>query len=687
MERTVGDIEVGVETDRSAMDRVTSSIAEMGSESRTTSRSVTKLGTSLAGATLHSKLLNFTIVAVGAAIPLVAVAAGVATGAIGGLASIAAVAASGLGAFALAAAGNVAKVNEVRDEVKKLNEQLRDTDDAEKRAELIKERTRLLNELTPAQRSLARSINEAERAWNNFLDTTSQSVSGALTSWIKTVEPGLKAITPLVEEVAAAVKGLGTTFRLDLQGGFLGDFISFLEGKAGPTVRKFGGIFRNAFKGITGIIEAFWPLGQDILDWLVGASKSFAEWGQTLKDNKQFQAFVDWVREAGPQFLDLMTAVGELVLEVGKSIAQAFTAERFGAINKSFIELITLFTNLLTETVKLERGMRTFGNNIPGIVGQIGGAWGLIKSALVAPVRTARTMVIVQLNQLAINALGVMLDMLGGIVRALAPLPGNMEAPFRVARRRIAGKMTEINADSQRQLTNLNSTVQSKMNGIPPRFTSAWQKARGRTSGGLRNIRASAGSGAQGVVNSQDRVRTGVPRKHRQGWNSAESATRSGKSGVVNEASTVPGLIVTAFAGLSPRMFSIGVSIMSGLQSGIQSMIGAVTSAASAAASSAAAAARGELGIESPSKVFEHIGRQTGQGLALGLDRSRPMVTNAAAGMLGSAAAVSAAGTGQRPLTGDVNINTGRDASARELVDELSFELRRRRRGGVMAGA
>lgn len=72
---------------------------------------------------------------------------------------------------------------------------------------------------------------------------------------------------------------------------------------------------------------------------------------------------------------------------------------------------------------------------------------------------------------------------------------------------------------------------------------------------------------------------------------------------------------------------SIGSNIIAGIKNGIINGAGAIADAAASAASAAFNAAKGLLGINSPSKVFAWIGRMCDEGLAIGFVENMPRAT------------------------------------------------------------
>jgi hypothetical protein len=98
------------------------------------------------------------------------------------------------------------------------------------------------------------------------------------------------------------------------------------------------------------------------------------------------------------------------------------------------------------------------------------------------------------------------------------------------------------------------------------------------------------------------------------------AAVVSGAGQIVAEISSWPGKFVGALGDTGSLLVDAGRNLVQGLINGITGMIGSAIAAAANLAGQVAAAAKGALGIHSPSKVFTDIGAQTMQGLENGID-------------------------------------------------------------------
>jgi len=94
----------------------------------------------------------------------------------------------------------------------------------------------------------------------------------------------------------------------------------------------------------------------------------------------------------------------------------------------------------------------------------------------------------------------------------------------------------------------------------------------------------------------------------------------------------------------------VGKNVINGIIKGIKNGAQAIANAAKEVAQAALDAAKGFLGIESPSKVFEGVGLNIGAGMVEGIDRSTNEAKKAIQGLLKAASGEAVLTLGVRPL-------------------------------------
>lgn len=121
-----------------------------------------------------------------------------------------------------------------------------------------------------------------------------------------------------------------------------------------------------------------------------------------------------------------------------------------------------------------------------------------------------------------------------------------------------------------------------------------------------------------------------------RGWDDTKTATSTKIGEVVDYVSELPGRILTGLGDLSSLLTSAGRDLVSGFLGGIGDMATAAADKAGEVAAGAVARVKSILGINSPSKVFRDLGRDTGKGMVLGLQGQARSVQKAASDLVGT---------------------------------------------------
>jgi len=99
------------------------------------------------------------------------------------------------------------------------------------------------------------------------------------------------------------------------------EFFTTIADATPGLVQAFTEIGLNLATGFVAILEAFMPLGLQFVEWLVGASGSFADWAASLEDSSAFQDFVGWLEEMGPRLEALFSALGGALVNLAIAMA------------------------------------------------------------------------------------------------------------------------------------------------------------------------------------------------------------------------------------------------------------------------------------------------------------------------------------------------------------------------------
>ena len=158
---------------------------------------------------------------------------------------------------------------------------------------------------------------------------------------------------------------------------------------------------------------------------------------------------------------------------------------------------------------------------------------------------------------------------------------------------------------------------------------------------GIRSGMSAVNSSVQQVILTVARtISISFPSFKNGGSTLASNVAEGIRSGVGRVNSAVTSLVSGASSrlrGYYSSFYSAGTYVASGFANGIRSRINSAASAAAAMASAASAAARKNLGIKSPSRVFKKIGSYVPQGFAIGITKFSGAVEKATRSMTGRA--------------------------------------------------
>ena len=219
---------------------------------------------------------------------------------------------------------------------------------------------------------------------------------------------------------------------------------------------------------------------------------------------------------------------------------------------------------------------------------------------------------------------------LAAVTRAFNTVVSTISSALAKASARVRAVWTAITSATSSAFSRIVSTITGALSRAVSAITSGWNRARSATSSAFSSIRSAVSSAISGVVSTVRSGFSNVVSAITTAFSRMVSAAQSGVGRVVGVVAGLAGRARSAASNMAGALFSAGSSLISGLIGGIQAAAGRVASAARSVVQNAINAAKGALGIASPSKVFMEIGKNTGQGMALGLASTRGLVQAAA---------------------------------------------------------
>lgn len=133
-----------------------------------------------------------------------------------------------------------------------------------------------------------------------------------------------------------------------------------------------------------------------------------------------------------------------------------------------------------------------------------------------------------------------------------------------------------------------------------------------------------------GVKSSMNTLGSSLKSKASSAINSFNAAIRAGAGGARNAVSSVMNAAKGAVGNIASHFRSVGRNIVQGFVNGISSLLGSVRNIASQMASIVSKIVRDKNKVKSPSRLFMEIGGYIGEGYAIGLKKSVPIIAKSA---------------------------------------------------------
>lgn len=203
-----------------------------------------------------------------------------------------------------------------------------------------------LSKLTPAQAATAKALQSLKAAFSDFQNTLAPDVLPLFTKGFQMLAGLLPTFEPIVKRAAKAFSGL-----LDQMGAFGSSaagqsMVKFFSKQVAPAITTLGTVFANVFAGIGGLLVGFAPLIKPVEAALIGATAAFAKFGQTAGTNQGFQNFLAYLQQVGPQVVAFLGAFVSAIAHLVTALAPLG-----GPILAGLTATLSLFNKIPTPVV------------------------------------------------------------------------------------------------------------------------------------------------------------------------------------------------------------------------------------------------------------------------------------------------------------------------------------------------
>lgn len=178
-----------------------------------------------------------------------------------------------------------------------------------------------MDRLGPQAQTFVTQFQELRPVLGDIRDAAARGWFPGLTESLTELEAIAPEVADLFERVGETGGRLVAEGASALAGPEWADFRSFLTTDAPPALDELGRTIGNLTLGMAELWMAFDPVNDDFSRWLLDASRSFADWADSLAYTQGFEDFVGYLRQTGPQVADLAASVGDAFLQIAQAAA------------------------------------------------------------------------------------------------------------------------------------------------------------------------------------------------------------------------------------------------------------------------------------------------------------------------------------------------------------------------------
>ena len=150
--------------------------------------------------------------------------------------------------------------------------------------------------LLPGYQQALDALERLKASYQGLMDRTSPAVGAAMASVFDGMTAALNTLDPIVNATSASVERMGKNLQQYFRSADWEQFVNFLAQHVGPTLDKVFAAVGNLMGGIKGLVVAFQPLADWILDGIVKGLEDFNRWANNLANDPKFQKWIEDVK-------------------------------------------------------------------------------------------------------------------------------------------------------------------------------------------------------------------------------------------------------------------------------------------------------------------------------------------------------------------------------------------------------
>jgi hypothetical protein len=456
-------------------------------------------------------------------------------------------------------------------------------------------------------KSMSGFVESVDRLVNVTLPQLANAFEGIATAlrpavvMVETIDrilSGLKAKLPSADDFTAAFTGEGSPNKL-VFGPLLGGWIDELTGNEYSAKAQAAGakLATDLSEGLAQGLEFGAELGSPSFTGLENIGPAVS---QQIKDA------INVSKEDQAQALrSAFTADG-----VDSAVSQQLATQVTAAVQGAKDAMANLGPELQTEIDAALMPLATIGDRVGEAFSTMGPAVTTAWAPVVAAIKAGAT------------------EMDTAISTTFTNLPTTISTAFQGIQTNILGSFAFIVLSIGTQAENIRVAIGNAFNAIPSSVSTGLSGAVAAAGAKGREMKEALLGPLREIKGEADTAFSGLKEAATTGVNGAVEAVKKGGADAEAEVKTWTTRLPAALGGLRDAFFTAGLSVGQGLAAGIRASGALAVAEAESVAARVAAAAKGELKINSPSKVFIGIGESVGEGFEDGIANGESSVVS-----------------------------------------------------------
>lgn len=178
-----------------------------------------------------------------------------------------------------------------------------------------------MEQLSPAAQDFVRHLESMRPLLDQLKSSAASGLFPGLTEGLDSLATRAPQVNQIVSRVAATMGDLATEAGKALAGPEWDSFFGSLEAEARPALMDMGHALGSVTHGFAELWQAFLPLDNQMSGGMVRLAKGFDQWATGLSGTKGFEDFLSYVRQTGPEVVDLLGSLGNMFVQIVQAAA------------------------------------------------------------------------------------------------------------------------------------------------------------------------------------------------------------------------------------------------------------------------------------------------------------------------------------------------------------------------------